>query len=444
MVRSLLKRDRGAAGDDTAVAAGGGLLLIASADLGTPQELVETTTGAVSGLSVEVVRDPAKVTPAQIAGAGAVLALFQSVGVLSTLLTHLRTARAERRDGYPVLVIAVEFDQLTAFGAWLQSTATAEQLEGVRIIAAADFAQVLDRLPHRLGPVRESNFLKMPVNPDLERTEYKYFFSISPQSRALVQLIRQLAENNISRLYVLGAPGAGKSSLAYYYYLCRARGRYISINLTSEATDDKAAMKSLLCGHVTGAFGGDSGGREGALSMAHDGVCFLDESHGVSGVVMQVLMEVLDTGQYLPYGGTNKRKLECAVLFASNRSWDHLRNLINLDEHARLGAHIVGVTDLKEREEDLVAVLSATLANFKRGCTSWHAPVGLTDRAWDAIRQCPWHGNVRTLIRVIETAAVECAKLSERPGLITAEQVRRGLDLWEPEDHHSLRLYSSA
>ena len=443
MARDVLIRESDGLDAAAAEAGNGPLLLVAPPDLAATPDLIATTARAVSGSPVELVKDGAKLGAARMAKAATVVALFQPMNVLTALLDQLRAARAQRRDGLPVMVIAATLDQLTALGGWLQAAAVAEKLEGVRLIAAADTAQVLDKLGARLGPVRESNFLKMPVNPDVERSEFKYFFAISPESRALVRLIRQLAENNISRLYILGAPGAGKSSLAYYYYLCRARGRYMSVNLTSEATDDKAAMKSLLCGHVTGAFG-DSGGREGALSMAGEGVCFLDESHGVSGVVMQVLMEVLDTGQFLPYGGTNKRKLECAVLFASNRSWDHLRNLINLDEHARLGAHIVGVPDLKAREEDLIAVLSATLAKFKRGCTTWHAPEGLTDRAWEAIRRCPWNGNLRTLIRVIETAAVECAKVSDRPGLITVEQVRRGMDLWEPEDHHSLRLYSSA
>ena len=88
--------------------------------------------------------------------------------------------------------------------------------------------------------------------------------------------MKDLAENNISRVYLLGGPGSGKTSLAYYYWLCRSKGRFITVNLTAESTDDKAAMKSLLCGHVSGAFGtGPS--REGALSFAEDGVCFLDE-----------------------------------------------------------------------------------------------------------------------------------------------------------------------
>lgn len=444
MVKNLLRRDPGQGYADTGTTGREVSLLIAAAPGQSPDaQFIEAAGHAAGGVTVRVATDAEKISAADVARAGIVLSLFQPQTVLSQLLEHLRAARAARRDGTPVLIIAVHLEQLTQIGAWLYAKATQEQLEGIRLILASDAAAVLSQLGDRLGPVREANFLKMPVSTEVDNTEFKYLFCISPQLRALVRLIRQLAENSITRLYVLGGPGTGKSSLAYYYYLCRGRGRYVNVNLTSEATDDKTAMKSLLCGHVPGAIG-DSGGREGALSMAQDGVCFLDESHGVSGVVMQVLMEVLDTGQYLPYGGTSKRKLESAVLFASNRSWDHLRNLINLDEHARLGATLVGVPDLKQREEDLIAVMAGTLANFKRGCTTWHAPIGLTDRAWDALRRCPWHGNLRTLIRVIETACVECGKVSDRPGLITAEQIRRGLDLWEPEEHHSMRLYSSA
>lgn len=74
----------------------------------------------------------------------------------------------------------------------------------------------------------------------------------------------------------------------------------MTVNLSAESTGDKASMKSLLCGHVAGAIPG-AGAREGALSFARDGVCFLDESHGVTGSVMQILMEVLETNQHSPF-----------------------------------------------------------------------------------------------------------------------------------------------
>src|SRR3546814_14100260 len=49
------------------------------------------------------------------------------------------------------------------------------------------------------------------------------------------------------------------------------RGRFVSVNLAAENTGDKAAVKSLLCGHVSGAFPGD-GSRTGAFTHARDGV----------------------------------------------------------------------------------------------------------------------------------------------------------------------------
>ncbi len=65
-------------------------------------------------------------------------------------------------------------------------------------------------------------------------------------------------------------------------------------------------------------------------------------------------MEVLDSCQFLPFGGTKKRALECAVIFASNRSWETLRDMMNLDEHARLGATLVKIPDLIKRREDFI------------------------------------------------------------------------------------------
>ena len=214
------------------------------------------------------------------------------------------------------------------------------------------------------------------------------------------------------------------------------------MNLNAESTGDKAAMKSLLCGHVTGAFPGASG-REGAFSFAEDGVAFLDESHGVTGVVMQVLMEALDSGQYLPFGATKKRSLECAVLFASNRSWEQLREEINIDEHARLGATLVPIHDVAAREEDLIAGVAISLARFKKKCTTWSPAAGLSKAAWARMVACPWRGNMRTVIRCMDTAMISHASSNDSDALLTEEHIEQGISLWEPDEHQSYALYPS-
>ena len=391
----------------------------------------------------EVLRgDVAMINSRDFDRASAVLAVWQDAYTLSSIQEQVNLQRDKRRDGSPVLIVALRPDQLAEIGSWLHEQAVAGQLQGLRLILSSSLDDVVSEVTDKLDPVTETSVISMPVSTDIENSAHKYFYCISPQLRQLLTIMRGLAENNVHRVYLLGGPGSGKTSVAYFYYLSRARGRFVTVNLASESTGDKAAMKSLLCGHVSGAFPGATA-REGAFSMARDGVAFLDESHGVTGVVMEILMEALDNGQFMPYGATTKRPLDCAVVFASNRSWESLRNSINLDEHARLGATLMGLPDLSKRPEDLIAVLATTMAKLSGQCTTWSPPYGITDDAWLAIRECSWRGNMRALIRVIETAFVTAAATAPDYQLIQEEQIREGIELWEPAEHDSHRIYTS-
>ena len=380
--------------------------------------------------------------PQSFSGVKACLAVFQDSRSLDLLLAHIGTARAARTDGFPILVIATELNRLTMLGGWLHEHAQQGDLQGIRLLVAASIGDIAAQLPPLLEPVNEPNVIKMPVSTEVDCKDYKYFYTISPQFRRIVHMMRDLAENNIKRVYILGGPGVGKTSLAYYYWLCRGKGQFVSVNLNAESTGNKESMKSLLCGHVTGAYPG-AASREGVLSFAGEGVAFLDESHGVTGVVMQVLMEVLDSGQYLPFGATKKRALEAAVIFASNRSWEALRDMMHLDEHARLGATIISLTDLSVREEDMIAVLATTLARFAKQCTTWKAPIGISSDAWAALRACAWRGNTRSFIRVIEASAIAHASAASSSDVIPAHYIQEALTLWEPAEHHSMEMYTS-
>lgn len=368
-----------------------------------------------------------------------VVSLFLPVDWLDALADAV-IARRDNGSTTTLIVVAAP-SQLVALGHWLDRRAGEQSLKGIRLVLAGSEDSAWAQMSQRLIPVIESNVIRMPMTTEVESPEYRNFYVFSVKLQALVSRVRAFAQNGIHRAYLLGGPGSGKTSLAYYYFLVRSKGRFVSVNLAAENTGDKSAVKSLLCGHVAGAFPG-AGARIGAFTQARDGVCFLDESHGVMGPVMEVLMEALDNGQYLPFGAAAKQKLDCALLFATNRGWQHLLDSVNIDEFTRLGAATLNVPELAEREEDMIAVAATTLAKLSRSCTSWKAPSGLDDKAWQRILDCRWHGNARALVRTLEAAFVDCASRGV-DSLIPEQDIETGIRLWEPAEHHSHKIYGT-
>lgn len=59
------------------------------------------------------------------------------------------------------------------------------------------------------------------------------------------------------------------------------------------------------------------------------------------------------------------------------------------------------------------------------------------------MRECRWHGNIRGLVRVLESAFVDTASVNGG-ALIQLPEIDQGIAQWEPKSHHSHQLYASA
>jgi len=108
---------------------------------------------------------------------------------------------------------------------------------------------------------------------------------------------------------IIGDSGVGKSFLAklmYEYAVAEGakKDKFIVFNCADYA-ENVQLLYSHLFGHVKGAFTGANSDKEGLISLANDGIIFLDEIHRLPPEGQEMLFNVIDNGKYRKLGQSN-------------------------------------------------------------------------------------------------------------------------------------------
>ena len=86
------------------------------------------------------------------------------------------------------------------------------------------------------------------------------------------------------------------------------------------ATIPTQLAESQLFGHLKGAFTGATNDRKGYFELANRGTLFLDEIGDLSSDLQAKLLRVLDSGFFMPVGGTEEKQADVRVVAATDRS----------------------------------------------------------------------------------------------------------------------------
>ena len=126
----------------------------------------------------------------------------------------------------------------------------------------------------------------------------------------------QVAPTDLSVL-IVGESGVGKEIIPRVIHdnSPRRREKYFAINCGSipEGTID-----SELFGHVKGSYTGAINDSPGYFGVANKGTLFLDEVGELPMATQARLLRVLETGEYIPVGGTEIRKTDVRIVAATN------------------------------------------------------------------------------------------------------------------------------
>ncbi|HEV2198741.1 MAG TPA: sigma-54 dependent transcriptional regulator [Bryobacteraceae bacterium] len=235
----------------------------------------------------------------------------------------------------------------------------------------------------------------------------------SKKMQEVFTLIQQVAPSRAAVL-ITGESGTGKELAARAIHALSPRSAAPFVAINCAAMPD-TLMESELFGHEKGAFTGALERRAGCFELAQNGTVLLDEIGDMPAATQAKLLRVLEDQRVRRLGGKSEIQLDVRVIASTNSPLETaIRDgRFREDLFYRLNVFPIPMPPLRERKDDIPALLSALLAgiNQKQGTRVTEASPETVER----LLAHSWPGNVRELRNVVERAAILAAEGDIRP-----------------------------
>jgi DNA-binding NtrC family response regulator len=218
----------------------------------------------------------------------------------------------------------------------------------------------------------------------------------SPVMVRLSETVDTIAQSD-AHVLIRGEPGTGKQLVARTIHARSARRLlpFVSVNCAAFPPD---AIEAELFGTAV------LPARQGKMHVAHGGSLFLDDIDALPLRTQARLLRVLDEGVLESDDGASC-PVDVRVLSATEEDLRHriAQGTFRDDLLCRINVLDVVLPPLRERRADLPLLLQYFL---KRLTPIGKVPPGISPRAWTALSEYPFPGNVREFAHAIERALV--------------------------------------
>ncbi len=220
----------------------------------------------------------------------------------------------------------------------------------------------------------------------------------------IFRLIQRIAPTKAS-VIIQGESGTGKELIARAIHRNSQRQdrEFLAIN---SASLPETLLESELFGYRRGAFTGAEKDKKGLLESADRGTLLLDEIGSMSRQLQGKLLRVMQEGEIVPVGSSERVKIDVRFLAASNRNlWEMVQlGEFRKDLYYRLSVIEITVPPLRERIDDIPLLAE----HFLRRFSEEHGvePKGLATLSLRKLLRYNWPGNIRELENVIRRAVI--------------------------------------
>ncbi len=237
----------------------------------------------------------------------------------------------------------------------------------------------------------------------------------SPAMRSVIEVVDKVASTRATVL-ITGGSGTGKERIARILHekSDRAARPFMVLNC---AALPEPLMESELFGHEKGAFTGAASRNPGVLRTADGGTLLLDEIGELPMTLQVKLLRVLQERKVRAVGSNVENDIDVRILAATNADIEAAvaQGRFRTDLYYRLNVIRIDLPPLRERKEDLPALVEAFIRRFAR---EHDKPVrGIAKDAFQALEAHSFPGNVRELENIIERAVA----LADTPTLGLAD-----------------------
>lgn len=307
---------------------------------------------------------------------------YDDAGWEVVLLPDLETARGRCEEVFDLALVASSLPdgdglELVARLAGVPTWLWADGADSLRLLAAGaaglvegGFPEITNRPQAKTEPSPQSDLVLGGDSPAIQRLRIQ---------------VEKLAQR-LEPVLVMGETGVGKERVVRALHSAgpRANGPFVVVSAGALPGE---LVEAELFGHEAGAFTDAETARVGRFEEADGGTLFLD---GVSDLELRhqaSLLRVLERGEIRPIGGRSK-EVDVRIIAASREDLEQAvaAGRFRADLYHRIAVHLLYIPPLRERLEDLPAIVAEM------------AP-GLIDEKGllDLLAGERWAGNLRQL-----------------------------------------------
>lgn len=223
-----------------------------------------------------------------------------------------------------------------------------------------------------------------------------------PAMQRVIHLIEKVAPADAIVL-IRGPSGTGKELVAraLHHNSLRRDKPLVTINC---AALQETLLESELFGHEKGAFTGAQQAKQGLIEVAEGGTLFIDEIAEMAPGLQAKVLRVLENGHFRRVGSTKECHANVRIVAATNKPLEEelKAGRFREDLFYRLNVITITLPPLKERREDIPALVEHILANRQVGKVRFQ----VDSQAMRVMMQYAWPGNIRELANVLERAQI--------------------------------------